>query len=1250
MTIETITICNITSLAGEYTIDFTAEPLRSAGLFAITGDTGAGKSSLLDAICLALYNTTPRLEDKQERLSEEQKESIGMNSAKDSRAYLRRGAKEGFVIVRFSVPSGGTYEAGWKVGLTRNNTYKSVERYLDEISPKGKVTRVAEGATQTQDEVQRVTGLDYAQFSRTVLLAQGSFANFLKAQSAEKSELLEKLTGTKIYADISQKIYELKVAAENEVAKEESKLEGLLEGRLVEEEVEMLQHQSNLLESELANYEERKMRTLRFLDWHTKNAALHKKYAEAMANSVAANNEYLLLRDKEKALSRYDAVLPFRESYDAIKHLLFSISQNKEFAKNIKEKQTSLEQQKEEAGKKLLQAKDKTATAENTLQSRSGDITRGHKLQGEISTLDTQYGEANKKFEAAEKLQNSSQMDLQTRQQEAASLKTKLDALNLERQSLEVHRSMFDNYQTITEKLRQYDEEKQNFNKWEKNFQKEQSQQKHLQEQLNEVQAGIIDQEGKLSILQSNHLGHQQSIAHLSETKLNESYLCGLQRKSLLEEARTEWQKITVRYEKMSELRAAQQRRLRQIEQKETDKQNAEKEEQTLFNRFDQLKDAYLLSQVENVKNLRSLLQEGMPCPVCGSAHHPYHTEVEQVSGERQLQLKKDYEEADHKLKQQRALLQTIGDELNRYKSKQESDAQLLSSIENEQKTAEVNWQKFADLDNAFVECSPEVNSGARQTTIEMLFDAVSRQLKDTKKDLDAFHFHNDALKELNEKLGILQTACDKLKKKEQELKASLEICSNSSKTYKDLMKNSEANLESFYKSLDDLITMAGWRDEDKIDEFTKRLGGHYKHWLDINQSITNGEQQQAVLNANISNVLNNLKLQESETNECRSKCAQLKELLTQRRDEMQRLFGDDTPQGLTDKLQSKIDECTQLQEQCQSIVDNLDKTLQQTQGEYSSLQHNLSQMEENLRTRRTELDVAITQFNRENEPLQQQELERIFEDARDWQALRTEISACKDRKLLANQAMNDAEQAYNAWQAQADRPSAAEGEQPDALNELLPVLEQELEQRRRDKSEVEKKLHRHNECIKDAESQCKKLDLAKENATEWKRLDDLFGSKTGKKFRDIAQSYTFSLLVEHANFHLRRLTPRYELSIFSGSLMLEVVDHDMLDERRLVNSLSGGETFVVSLALALGLASLSNTTLNIGSLFIDEGFGHLDEKSLAMVLDALSALEDNLGRKVGVVSHTEQIREQVFPQIKIVKKGTGGSSTIEVE
>ena len=132
-----------------------------------------------------------------------------------------------------------------------------------------------------------------------------------------------------------------------------------------------------------------------------------------------------------------------------------------------------------------------------------------------------------------------------------------------------------------------------------------------------------------------------------------------------------------------------------------------------------------------------------------------------------------------------------------------------------------------------------------------------------------------------------------------------------------------------------------------------------------------------------------------------------------------------------------------------------------------------------------------------------------------------------------------------------------------------------------------------------------------------------MFGSADGKRFRDLAQTLTFSFLVEHANHHLRRLTSRYQLNVLKGTLALEVIDHDMLDEHRFVHSLSGGETFIVSLALALGLASLSSNTLNIGSLFIDEGFGNLDEESLDLVLTTLSALEAGQGRKVGCCEAT---------------------------
>lgn len=115
------------------------------------------------------------------------------------------------------------------------------------------------------------------------------------------------------------------------------------------------------------------------------------------------------------------------------------------------------------------------------------------------------------------------------------------------------------------------------------------------------------------------------------------------------------------------------------------------------------------------------------------------------------------------------------------------------------------------------------------------------------------------------------------------------------------------------------------------------------------------------------------------------------------------------------------------------------------------------------------------------------------------------------------------------------------------------------------------------------------------------------------------------------------------------GRLTLEIIDRDMFDEHRYVSSLSGGETFVVSLALALGLASLSTGSLSIGSLFIDEGFGNLDHASLDLVMTALSNLENAQGRKVGVISHTEQIRSQISPQIHLVKQPAGGRSVIRI-
>ena len=152
-----------------------------------------------------------------------------------------------------------------------------------------------------------------------------------------------------------------------------------------------------------------------------------------------------------------------------------------------------------------------------------------------------------------------------------------------------------------------------------------------------------------------------------------------------------------------------------------------------------------------------------------------------------------------------------------------------------------------------------------------------------------------------------------------------------------------------------------------------------------------------------------------------------------------------------------------------------------------------------------------------------------------------------------------------------------------------------------------------------------------------------MIGSADGKKFRQAAQEYTLDVLLVFANAQLMGLSKRYEMRRIENTLGLLVVDKDMGDEERTVVSLSGGESFLVSLALALGLASLSSSRMKVESLFIDEGFGSLDPATLNIAMDALEKLH-NQGRKVGVISHVREMQERISTQIKVVKQSTGRS------
>lgn len=218
--------------------------------------------------------------------------------------------------------------------------------------------------------------------------------------------------------------------------------------------------------------------------------------------------------------------------------------------------------------------------------------------------------------------------------------------------------------------------------------------------------------------------------------------------------------------------------------------------------------------------------------------------------------------------------------------------------------------------------------------------------------------------------------------------------------------------------------------------------------------------------------------------------------------------------------------------------------------------------------------------------------------------------------------------------------------ENPETLSEAIAACQSANQETERRLSTVEACLlqqEQNKKKLKEIEAEWKEKQAV---AEQWGKLNKLIGSADGTKFKVIAQSYTLNLLLLHANKHLSYLSKRYKLQQVSGTLALQVIDCDMCDEVRTVYSLSGGESFLISLALALGLSSLSSNNLKVESLFIDEGFGSLDADSLRTAMEALEQLQMQ-GRKIGVISHVQEMSERISVQIQLHKSVNGKSEIV---
>ena len=233
--------------------------------------------------------------------------------------------------------------------------------------------------------------------------------------------------------------------------------------------------------------------------------------------------------------------------------------------------------------------------------------------------------------------------------------------------------------------------------------------------------------------------------------------------------------------------------------------------------------------------------------------------------------------------------------------------------------------------------------------------------------------------------------------------------------------------------------------------------------------------------------------------------------------------------------------------------------------------------------------------------------------------------------------------------QHQKVRPDLEEADQPESLAERQQKLDQQIAAANQSVGLLQAQLEQDQKNAENMQKEQQQADLLYGEFVKWDRLCRLFGDEKGKNFRNIAQSFVLKELLNGANFYLRKLTDRYELTCQPGSLTILLHDLYQGGATRPACTLSGGESFLVSLSLALGLSSLNQQSLSVDILFIDEGFGTLSEDYLNVVMDTLERLHQMGGKKVGIISHVEGLRERIKTQIQVRRIDNSRSEILTV-
>jgi exonuclease SbcC len=1305
---------DLASLAGEFAVEFDRPPLRGTGLFAVCGPVGAGKSTLLDAMCLALFDRTPRLGGRTgTTFGAEDLDEKDRVSSQDVRNVLRRGAGDGYAEVDFVGKDGEVYRARWEVRRARGRAsgrFQNQQMSLHRVRDGQDLT----GAKRTETKALIVDrlGLEFDAFRRSVLLAQGEFAEFLRAKGADRADLLERVTRTESYARISRLAFADAREHKQRIASLEQRLGGI-EPLTQEARADLDRGFADAKQhvERLAGLERRIERSLQ---WHENRARL-------AAELAAAESE------REQAVARLEAAKPRREAFARLENArklqapferLEQANERaetsaEELATAVKELDAALARAVA-AGKAVAVADARRERIEQAWQALAPRLAEARSAEGEAAQARTRVRDARDEFDERRSrvglLRDAERTALGRAERERARL-AELRERAASTAAWDAATERFAGIEARAEALRRAGEDLAAAITNRENAERRVGVARVRARRADAVRAALAEGDlGGEARAELDRLATRRTqLAAAADGLRARRVRAGAISKCVeaIERAAAARVRLTDAKGSLATIDATAAGLRTAVAEAETERDRCrtrlEEAERSLAS----------ARAVMDLADHRAALREGEPCPLCGALEHPYGTgdapgsRIVHDQERRVAELRKDVERLAGdvtRLATERRSAEQQGAEIRRSLAAIEADwseslakarsgvaaafasdgsatpdvdADGLVALEDarasmeraagEVAAAEAAAEELRALDETVtllerrllrvtrrIERADDRARTARKQTAERTREldaargtvrAAQTRWRDARRELATEVVAVPALaRSLQERLGAVVEGEDGLGSPRRDASAA------DDETAVHAPASDEVGGAASSEGSDGVGDPRGDTAGGAID--ARELGAWLAGFLEsarrgvaerrsLLAEASSAERAHAAATADVATAGRERAASCDEQRKAFARLRAAAAILREAEAATRRFFGgrgvDEVDSVRAEMLRRVRAEAAAAESECAEAKTARDAAARAERGARS--RHDGNEKE------RTEARLSLSALLRDHELTLDELRTALAREDADVDAERAALAALTRAVDQATTLCGERRRAL-AQHASDDPPVWSPRESERALAHVRAAKQQVEDER----AELQQQQLADDRLRKEGAALGRELEAARHAAAIPLQLDEMIGSADGKKFRTFAQGLTFEALLRAANQHLATLAPRYRLQRVPGSdLDLQVRDLDMGDEIRAVESLSGGETFLTSLALALALSSLSAHEATVESLFIDEGFGTLDAETFDMALSVLEALHGE-GRQVGIISHVDGIAERIGTRIQVVKEGAGRSRVVVLD